>query len=115
LKVKNIKEKVPILESFKFKESSQKVPIGKSSDLKKKEKVPKSKIMDSRTEKKKVPIAQKKSSGKRADVLRNQELVRAAYLKLEEELGKGPTRIQVAERIGLSSKKVGQYFRILNL
>ena len=64
---------------------------------------------------KKVPISPKTSKKKRADVLRNEELVFTTFLLLESELGKRPTRIQVAERLGLSRKKVGQYFKKLNL
>ena len=52
---------------------------------------------------------------KRVDVLRNEEKVQLAFLKLENELGKSPTRIQVAKETGLSRKKVGEYFKILGI
>ena len=41
--------------------------------------------------------------------------MRLAFLKLENELGKSPTRIQVAKETGLSRKKVGEYFKILGI
>jgi hypothetical protein len=156
LESNGVKEKVPILESSDFKESSKKVPIAKSSDFEvmekevpkvpiskvliletkdlKKAKVPIAKIPDSKklekgsgpkvpkskssgslVRKKKVRVSEKVPSGKRADVLKNEEKVRLAYLKLENELGKVPTRIQVSQATGLSSKKVGQYYKTLNL
>lgn len=64
---------------------------------------------------KKVPISRNVSKKKRADVSRNEELVFCTFLKLEQELGKRPTQIQVAAEIGLSRKKVGQYFKKLGL
>jgi len=42
-------------------------------------------------------------------------LVFSTFLLLEQELGKKPTRIQVAHKLGLSRQKVGQYFKALNL
>lgn len=64
---------------------------------------------------KKVNIPRKIKKPKRKDFSRNEELVFSAFLLLEKELGKKPTRIQVAKKLGLSRQKVGQYFRKLNL
>lgn len=70
----------------------------------------------------KVPISRKsnkrvrrKTVTKRKDVSRNEELVFSTFLALQKRNGKRPTRIQVANEIGLSRKKVGQYFKKLNL
>ena len=60
---------------------------------------------------KKVPISRKP----RKDVARNEEAVFKAFLALKKKNGNNPTRIQVSQLTGLSRKKVGQYFKSLNL
>jgi len=39
----------------------------------------------------------------------------STFLKLEAELGKKPTQVQVAAEIGLSRQKVNKYFKQLKL
>ena len=63
----------------------------------------------------KVPISGYQKRSKRKDVARNEELVLAAFLTLEQRNKKRPTQIQVADEIGLSRKVVGRYFKSLNL
>ena len=57
-----------------------------------------------------------KQRKKQKDVTRNEELVLKAFLFLEQELGQRPTNIlQVASRVGLNRKKVGEYIKALKL
>ena len=63
----------------------------------------------------KVHISGYKPKRKRRDVVRNEELVLSAFLRLEKLNNKRPTRIEVSKEIGLSRERVGRYYKSLNL
>ena len=61
---------------------------------------------------KKVPISGRR---KRIDVLRNEQNIVIAFYFLKEQLGRNPSRLEVAAKTGISRKKVGEYYRRLKL